>query len=282
MKFFKYHGTGNDFIILDGMETGPLLSARDVENLCRRHTGIGADGVIYAFGASSGTDAAMRIFNADGSEAEMCGNGIRCLAKFLYERKGKRTDNMLVETGAGVKALRLFVYGEEVRRVEVDMGLPELISADLPAADDPSKPGIVNIDIGNGETVSALCVSMGNPHCVLFVDDVENAPVGSLGPLLERHPLFPNRTNVEFVQVADAHHIHLRVWERGVGETKACGSGTCAAAVASLQAGKAESPIEVSLPGGVLDIKVDDHGHVLMTGPAVEVYSGELNPSWRG
>ena len=282
MRFFKYHGTGNDFIILDGTERDPFLSPQEVEAMCRRQTGIGADGVIFICASSSKSDVAMRIFNADGSEAEMCGNGIRCVAKYAYERMGIHKENMLIGTNAGVKSLRLSLEGGLVSKIEVDMGLPEFISDDLPAAVDPARPGEVAIEMGEGENVAAVCLSMGNPHCVLFVDDVANAPVGTMGPLLERHELFPNRTNVGFAQLVDAQHIILRVWERGVGETQACGTATCAAAVAALHSGKGKSPLEVRLPGGILNVSIDYHGHVHMAGPALEVYSGELSPGWRG
>ena len=280
MRFNKYHGTGNDFIILDGMEEGPFLSAREIEALCRRHTGIGADGVIFACTSRSGADAAMRIFNADGSEAEMCGNGIRCLAKYLYERLGMRKEGLFIETLAGVKALSLSVEEGSVREVEVDMGLPEFAAMGLPTPDDPSRPGEVNIRLANGEDLWAFCLSMGNPHCVLFVPTAADAPVSRLGLLLESHELFPNRTNVEFVQVENGHRMIVRVWERGVGETQACGTGACAAAVAAIHGSRCKSPIEVYLPGGVLNIRIDEGGHVLMAGPAAEVFSGELSSAW--
>ena len=280
MRFYKYHGTGNDFIILDGTEDGPFLSAGEVEALCKRHTGIGGDGVIFACRSQGGADAAMRIFNADGSEAEMCGNGIRCLAKFLYEKLRMHKEGMFIETLAGVKALSLSVEGGSVREVEVDMGLPEFAAPDLPAPDDPSRPAEVTIRPENDEDLHAFCLSMGNPHCVLFVDDAAAAPVSRLGPLLEVSEPFPNRTNVEFVQVLGEHRVSLRVWERGVGETQACGTGACAAVVAAIHSGRCESPVEVYLTGGVLDIRIDDGGHVLMTGPAVEVFSGDVSSTW--
>lgn len=288
MRFYKYHGTGNDFIILDAMKKGPFLTPMEVNALCDRHTGIGADGIIFACTSPCGADVNMRIFNADGSEAEMCGNGIRCLAKYLYERLGIHNECMFIETLAGAKELRLSLEDGAVKEVEVDMGLPELGARDFPAPDDPSRPGEVTVGIGKGESLTGFCLSMGNPHCVLFVDDAGEAPVSRLGPLLETHELFPNRTNVEFAQISDVNHIILRVWERGVGETQACGTGACAAAVAAIHKGRCESPVEVRLPGGVLKIRVDDHGHVQMAGPAVEVFSGELAPGcglapgWRG
>jgi len=279
LQFYKYHGTGNDFIVLDAMEKGVFLSPQEMEMLCRRHTGIGADGVIFAC-SSLAADAAMRIFNADGSEAEMCGNGIRCLAKYLFERMGMEREEMYIETGSGTKRLSLTAAKGLVTEVEVDMGLPELVARDLPAMDDPSRPGEVTVELAGGETYHAFCLSMGNPHCVLFVDDAEASKVGHTGPLIERHELFPNRTNVEFAQVLDEHRILLRVWERGVGETQACGTGACAAAVAALNSGRCTAPVVVRLRGGELKIDLDEQGHVYMTGAAVEVFQGELGQEW--
>jgi diaminopimelate epimerase len=280
MEFFKYHGTGNDFVLLDGRSGGPFLSTREIIGICDRHTGVGADGVIFACEPGGGADAAMRIYNADGSEAEMCGNGIRCLARYLYERLGLRKEGMLIETRAGVRALGLFLGGDGISGIEVDMGLPELVSDDLPPPDDPSRPGEVTVRTEDGSELAAFCVSMGNPHCVIFVADAGEAPVGSLGPAVEKHPLFRARTNVEFAEVVDAHHMLLRVWERGVGETQACGTGACAATVAAIHTGRCESPVDVRLPGGTLGIRVDGSGHLLMTGPAVEVFHGKLSEGW--
>ena len=281
MRFYKYHGTGNDFIIVDGTERGPFLPPGEIEAVCDRHTGVGADGLIFACASPAGADLAMRLFNADGGEAEMSGNGIRCLAKYAYERMGIRKEEMSIETGAGVKFLHLTVAANQVTEVGVDMGLPEFESPDLPPADDPSRPGEVTLAVAGGETCSVVCLSMGNPHCVLFVEDVPNARVEEIGPMLERHEAFPNRTNVGFAQSVDDHHMVLRVWERGVGETQACGTGASAASVAALHTGRGKSPLKVRLPGGVLAISIDGHGHVHMSGPAVEVFEGGLSPAWR-
>jgi diaminopimelate epimerase len=280
VEFFKYHGTGNDFVIFDGRAEGPFLPARRIVEICDRHTGVGGDGVIFACRPAGGADAAMRIFNADGSEAEMCGNGIRCLAKFLYEKLDLRKEGMLIETGAGVRDLRLSLNGSGVSGVEVDMGLPELVADDLPEPHDPSRPGEVNIRTEDGDELRAFCLSMGNPHCVIFVTDAAEAPVDRLGPALERHPLFPARINVGFAQIIDVHRMVLRVWERGVGETMACGTGACAATAAAVHGGRCVSPVKVQLPGGTLDISVDSGGHLLMAGPAVEVFRGELSDGW--
>ncbi|MBC7247781.1 MAG: diaminopimelate epimerase [Actinobacteria bacterium] len=283
MRFYKYHGTGNDFIILAARDGDALpLEPQDMEELCRRHTGVGADGIIFACPPLGGGDARMRIFNADGSEAEMCGNGIRCLAKYLYEKEGTRGEALLIETLAGCKETRLTVSGGEVVQVEVDMGLPELRSPDIPSPDESSRQGTRTLELPGGEEVTAFCLSMGNPHCVLFVPDVETAPVAQWGPALEHHPLFPRRTNVEFVQVTGPGSLAVRVWERGVGETLACGTGACAAFVAALHLGKGSRSMRVSLRGGELTVGADEAGHVRLAGPAVEVFAGELSPSWRG
>lgn len=280
MRFHKYHGTGNDFIVINAMEGGPFLPPDGIAALCRRNTGIGADGIIFACGAVSGVDAAMRLFNADGSEAEMSGNGIRCLAKFLYEREGICKENLLIDTKAGIKALALTLENGQVKEAEVDMGLPDYIDMSLPVTEAASRPGEVRITVGAGEEFDAFCLSMGNPHCVIFVEDVINAPVSRLGPLAENHKLFPHRTNVEFAELVDTSRLLLRVWERGVGETASCGTGACAAFAAALHTGKGKSPMIISLPGGDLRTRVDRYGHIFLTGPVVEVYSGELNPLW--
>jgi len=281
MIFYKYHGTGNDFVIIDAMQGEPLLPTDEISALCRRNTGIGADGVIFACRPVTGIGASMRIFNADGSEAEMCGNGIRCLAKFLYERKGLAGERLLIETRGGVKKLCLTVKDNEVEEIEVDMGMPEFSSEDLPTVRDPSRAGRVSLVTEDGEELEAICLSMGNPHCVLFTGEVEKAPVSRLGRMLETHRLFPNRTNVEFAQPDGPHRLLLRVWERGVGETASCGTGACAAFAAALHAGYGESPMTVKLRGGELKLRLDRHGHIHMAGPAVEVFRGELNPNWR-
>lgn len=282
MVFYKYHGTGNDFVILGALDQGePFLPPDAVRDLCRRHTGVGADGVIFACPPRAGGDAEMRIFNADGSEAEMCGNGIRCLAKYLYEREGIRRERMFVETGAGTKELLLRVEEGEVVEVDVDMGVPEFAGPDLPHSTDAGTPGEIALDLPGGGTTGALCLSMGNPHCVLFVPDVERAPVGEWGPYIETHSYFPHRTNVEFVEVVNPGLARVRVWERGVGETQACGTGACAAFVASVHSRCGSTSMEVDLPGGRLRIYADAGGHVHLVGGAVEVFRGELSPGWR-
>lgn len=271
MKFYKYHGTGNDFIIVDGREKGIFLSAPQIEALCRRHTGIGADGVIFSCDSSTGAEAEMRLFNADGSEAEMSGNGIRCLAKYLYEHQGLVKGKIYIDTGAGAKAIKLEVANGRVGDIEVDMGIPDFYGS----------YGEISIPLDSGEELQAVCLSMGNPHCVLFVDDVDETEVARVGPIIERHPIFPSRTNVEFAQVVNSERLLLRVWERGVGETDACGTGSCAAFAAAVNRGWGGKAMVIGLRGGELRIRVDDYGHLHMAGPAVEVFAGELSSHWR-
>jgi diaminopimelate epimerase len=281
VRFYKFHGAGNDFIVIDAISDGKTLPTDHIAALCNRQTGIGADGILFACSASSGADAAMRIFNSDGSEAEMTGNGIRCLAKYLYEHAGISKESMLIETRAGTKRLDLTLQNGRVTQIEVEMGPPEY--TELPA---PTKkkggPGEISIPMHDAEPIDAVCLSMGNPHCVIFVDDVETVPLSTLGPQVENHEYFMSRTNVEIVQVLSPDHIKLRVWERGVGETAACGTGACAAFAATVRMGRGESPMVATLPGGDLKIRADQFGYIYLTGPAVEVYSGVLSPHWAG
>jgi len=282
MNFIKYHGTGNDFIVVDARKDEKRIDPALISALCRRNTGVGADGVLFACGTSTGADAAMRIFNADGSEAEMCGNGIRCLAKYLYEHGGVKKESMFIDTKAGAKRLGLTVREGRVMEVEVEIGMPEFAAPSLPSQDNPSEAGKISLRTTGEEYIEAFCLSLGNPHCVIFVENVKQAPVPSLGPQIEKHELFPYRTNVEFVQVLDASHLAVRVWERGVGETAACGTGACAAFAAALHAGRGKSPMLITLPGGDLKVRVDDDGHIYLAGPAVEVYRAVLSPYWEG
>lgn len=282
MDFRKYHGTGNDFIILEGILTDLPMERDEVSLLCARRTGVGADGLILAGPAVSGGDLSMRIFNSDGSEAEMCGNGIRCLAKYAYEVLGMRKEELLVETLAGPRVVRPIPGPDgEVGEVEVDMGAPDLASLQLPPPEVREEDGATLLDFEDF-SVRGYGVSMGNPHFVIFVEDVETAPVKERGPFIEHHPYFRERTNVEFVQVLDRERLRIRVWERGAGETMACGTGACASYVAALHLGQVAGEVEAHLPGGILKLKVDAFGHVFMRGPVVEVFRGTLHPRWKG
>jgi diaminopimelate epimerase len=277
VEFVKAHGTGNDFVVVEDLSDQLEIGAEQVRAICDRHFGIGADGVIRI---APGRNASffMDYRNADGSLAEMCGNGVRVVGKYLGDR-GHATDTLDLETRAGVKQLLLH-RGDDgcVEQVTVDMGAPAFDRAALPMVGE----GEAHAEplTADGQTVTATCLSMGNPHAVVFVDDVDAAPVTTLGPALETHPAFPNRTNVEFVQVLDDGAVRQRTWERGVGETLACGTGACAVAVAATLRGHTRGPrVTVQLRGGPLQLHWQPGGTVKMTGPAVEVAHGTLNPS---
>ena len=275
MEFVKAHGAGNDFVVVEDLDDHLELSPEFVRAVCDRHFGVGADGLIRI---APGTRAPffMDYRNADGSFAEMCGNGVRVVGKYLADR-GHVSGAFDLETGDGVKRLELYRDDRGmVDRVSVDMGAPSFDRADLPMSGEGEalkEP----LEVA-GHTFEATCLSMGNPHAVVFVDDVDAAPVTTAGPLLERHPLFPNRTNVEFVQVVDQHTLRQRTWERGVGETLACGTGACAVAVASQVRGFGGKRVAIELRGGRLELEWSPGGTVRMTGPAREVASGTLAP----
>jgi len=273
LHFAKLHGTANDFIYVDARAGFPGDPAAVARRLCDRRRGIGADGLILLL-PSTEADGRMVIYNSDGSRAEMCGNGIRGLAKFVHER-GLLTKNPLaLETDAGVKTLGLHLDGGRVARVTVDMGMPEWRGREIPVDADGEvidRPLVVD-----GRTWSVTCVSMGNPHCVVFVDDVASLPLDTLGPCFERHPFFPRRVNTEFVQIESRRRLTMRVWERGAGETMACGTGACAVAVAAARTGRSERQVTVTLPGGPLEIDWRSDDRVLMTGDAVAVFEGQV------
>lgn len=273
MQFWKMHGLGNDFIVVDNRNnTISEAEAPDLaKRLCERRLSVGADGLLL-LSNSQVADAKMRIFNADGSEAEMCGNGIRCIAKYCYENNIVKKKEMTVETLAGVKQVWLIVENGIVKAVKVDMGSPEWERRNIPMLGE----GIcVNADLQvEDENYKVTCLSMGNPHCVIFVENVDNSPVELVGPLIETHEAFPKRTNVEFAQVVGMNELKVRVWERGCGETLACGTGACAAAVAANRLGKVGGKVKVHLRGG--DLQIDIAEHVLMTGPVEKVFEGKL------
>lgn len=272
IEFTKLQGLGNDYIYIDGI-AGPLPD--DLPAFARRasdrHFGIGGDGVIAVV---RGTRAPlrMRMWNADGSESQMCGNGLRGFAKLVYERGYVDTEEFPVETLAGVLRPRVLLENGRVRRVRVDMGPPRFERGALPMTGDPNGRCIDEVLHVGGVEVRATCLSMGNPHCIIFTDDVTNAPVTTVGPAIENDPTFPERVNVSFVSVTNRRELVMRVWERGSGETLACGTGACAAAVAAAVTGRADRHVTVRLPGGELAIEWADH--VFMTGPTVEVFRG--------
>jgi diaminopimelate epimerase len=273
LPFAKLHGTANDFIYVDARAGFPGDPAAIARRLCDRRRGIGADGLILLL-PSTEADGRMVIYNADGSRAEMCGNGIRGLAKFAYERGLLPKNPLTVETDAGVKALELHLDGGRVARVTVDMGMPEWRGREIPVDADGEildRPLVVD-----GRTWSVTCVSMGNPHCVVFVDDVAGLPLETLGPRFEHHPFFPRRVNTEFVRVDGRERLTMRVWERGSGETMACGTGACAVGVAAARTGRSARRVTVTLPGGPLEIDWRSDDRVLMTGDAVAVFDGQV------
>lgn len=268
LPFTKMHGLGNDFVVVDCRERDPGGWEKLSQRLAHRRLGVGCDQVLLVY-PSSLADFRMEIYNADGSRVEMCGNGIRCFALFAREKGLHRGEEMRVETLAGVVIPRF--RGD---LVEVDMGEPEFSGRRIPVdADGPVREHPLTLE---GESAEVTCLSMGNPHAVVFVEEVETYPVATIGPRVETHLFFPNRTNVEFVQVLSPTELRMRVWERGAGVTMACGTGASAAAVASHWTGRSDREVKVILDGGVLAIRWDPNsGHVFMTGPATAVFEGE-------
>lgn len=273
ISFVKSQGLGNDFIIincledqLDNIDLGDLAV-----RMCDRNFGVGGDGLILVL-HSEIADYRMRIINSDGSEPEMCGNGIRCFARYLLDKGLARTP-MTIETMAGLKSVEVVFHGARGTGFKVNMGAPRLNAEDIPVTGYEgqviSKP--LNVD---GETYNITCVSMGNPHCVIFVDSVDQVPLEKIGPRIENNPAFPKKTNVEFAEVINNSELKVRVWERGAGITLACGTGACASVVAGVLNGKLDRTSTVHLPGGDLQIEWCEVGDVLMSGPAEEVFTG--------
>lgn len=279
IDFVKMQGLGNDFILIDSLSK-PLGDSSFLsylaKRLCNRNFGIGADGLILIL-PSSKADLRMRIFNFDGSEAEMCGNGIRCFAKYVYENKIVTKSKFTVETLAGIIIPELIIVNKKVSGIKVDMGIPKLRRREIPMIGEDS-PTVIDetLKVNPEQIFKITCVSMGNPHCIIFTDDVKSIAVSEIGPQIENHPLFPQKTNVEFIQVLNRKEVNFRVWERGVGETLACGTGACASLVASILNKKTDRQTLIHLPGGDLDIHWADYGHVYMTGPAELVFRGEM------
>lgn len=272
LRFSKMHGLGNDFVVLDGVRQQVSLSPEQLRFLADRHFGVGFDQLLLVEPATQpGVDFRYRIFNADGSEVEQCGNGARCFARFVFDQGLTDKREIRVETKKGVVAPRLEADGQ----VTVDMGAPRFAPAEIPFISD-SDAVVQSLDL-DGTTVDISVVSMGNPHAVQLVADVDTAPVAVHGPLTESHPRFPERVNAGFLQVLDRHSARLRVYERGSGETLACGTGACAAVVAGIRRGLLDSPVRVATRGGELTIAWAGPGQpVLMTGPAVTVFTGEI------
>lgn len=274
VRFTKMHGAGNDYIYLDALDGAPEHLESLAIEISDRHFGVGSDGLV-AIMHSDIADFRMRMFNADGSEAQMCGNASRCIGKYVYERHLTDKTEVTLETLAGIKILRLHVEDGEVKSVTVDMGAPETCPSKIPAVSVNSDIMISEEAVVAGNTYRITAVSMGNPHAVVFVDEITDELVLGNGPKLECSAIFPEKANIEFVKVIDGRHLEMRVWERGSGETLACGTGACAVAVASVLNGLSGRDVEISLPGGVLEIKWNEEdGHVYLTGPAEFVCDG--------
>ncbi len=274
MKFTKWQGIGNDFVIVNGFQERIEDYPQKAIEICDRHFGIGADGLVIAL-PSEIADFRMRIFNSDGSEAEMCGNVTRCFARYVYENGLTTKTELSIETLAGIIRPKLIFEEGQIRAVCVDMGEPRMKRGEIPMTGNAEEPA-VNLPLVVGNTTYGItCVSMGNPHCIIFTDEVEELDLQALGRPIEIHTLFPRKTNVEFVKVIDRNTLRMRVWERGAGITLACGTGTCATVVAAVLNNKTEREVKVHLDGGDLFIEWRSDNHVYKTGPAVEVFRGE-------
>jgi diaminopimelate epimerase len=274
LPFVKMHGIGNDYVYVDAFAHQVADPAALAQRISPRRTGIGSDGLIL-IRPSDVADARMEMYNADGSRGAMCGNGIRCVGKYVYESGRSRNNPLRIDSDSGVKTLQLELRGGAVARVAVDMGEPILDGPRIPVA---AEGRVIDapLDVA-GVGYQVTCVSMGNPHCVVFVDDVETLDLERLGPPFERHAFFPQRVNTEFIRVESPTRLRMRVWERGSGETAACGTGACAALVAAVLTGRAERRATLVLNGGTLEIEWrESDGHVLMTGDAEEVFRGEI------
>jgi diaminopimelate epimerase len=281
MKFTKMHGIGNDYVYVNCFsEKLPLEPEKLSQIVSDRHYGIGADGLILIC-PSEVADAKMQMFNADGSESEMCGNGIRCVAKYLYDFGIAPKDVLTIETGRGILSLQLTIANGKMSLARVDMGepilVPERVPTQLRSLDGESEQPVVDVpQTVDGRTFAVTAVSMGNPHCVIFVDELTDDLVLGIGPIVEIVPAFPRRVNVEFVKVASPSELQMRVWERGSGETLACGTGACAVAVAGVLSGRSDRRVQIDLLGGRLEIEwAESDNHVYMTGPATTVFTGD-------
>lgn len=274
-KFTKWHGLGNDFVIVNGFTEKIMDYSETAIKVCDRHLGIGADGLVLIL-PSEIADFEMRIFNSDGSEAEMCGNVTRCVARHVYECGLTSKNKITLETKAGIIVPELIIENGKIRTIKVDMGEPRLKRQDIPTTG-LANESLINLPLNiSDNTYNITCVSMGNPHCVIFVDSVNDIDLSSVGPQIEKHELFPRKTNVEFAEVKNEHHIRMRVWERGAGITMACGTGACATLVAAVLNNKSARSATIELDGGELIVEWNkEDNHVYMSGPATEVFRGQ-------
>lgn len=280
MEFVKMHGLGNDFVFIDHFHSQPEPGQAEgdypelARQLCHRQFGVGGDGIIAVL-PSDKADAKMRIFNMDGTEPEMCGNGIRCFARYVFDQGYVKKSPLTVETLAGVLTLELKLEGDKVAGIRVDMGEPILKPELIPVLADVEPVVKAKLE-AEGQEFEYTAVSMGNPHCAIFIEGYESLDFERLGPAIEKHPLFPRKTNVEFIRVDSRDELTMKVWERGAGPTLACGTGACASAVAAILNGKTERNVTVHLPGGDLLIEWGEDNRVYMTGPAAYVFKGTL------
>ena len=274
MKFTKMHGIGNDYVYVNCFEEEVKEPAKLAPIISDRHFGVGSDGLILIL-PSKAADCKMRIFNADGSEAQMCGNGIRCVAKYVYDHKITQKNPLTVETLAGVKTIQLFATNGKVSSARVNMGKPGLMRSEIPMLGKETQVIDETLDISKGISFRTTCVSMGNPHCVIFVDNFDEVDLPRQGAEIERHHSFPERINVHFVKVHNPKEVTMKTWERGSGVTLACGTGASAVCVAGVLNKKTERKILAHLPGGDLELEWAEDGNVYMTGPATEVFTGE-------
>jgi diaminopimelate epimerase len=277
MQFTKMHGAGNDYVYVDATKEKIENASELAVKVSDRHFGIGSDGLILIC-PSEVADFRMEMYNADGSLGAMCGNGIRCVGKYVYDHGLTDKTQVKIETGSGIKILDLTVEKGKVSHARVNMGEPILEASKIPVVSDNER--VIDEDIlVDGKIYKMTAVSMGNPHCVVFIDkDPKQFPLENIGPYFENHKRFPDRVNTEFIHVEDEHTISMRVWERGSGETLACGTGACASAVAGILNGYIKTPVSVKLLGGELKIEWEGEGHpVYMTGPATEVFGGNID-----
>jgi diaminopimelate epimerase len=273
IEFTKMHGLGNDYHFIDTARFPVADPAELSRRMSHRHLGAGSDGIILIQPGTGGADFTMRIFNADGSEAETCGNGIRCFAKYVFERGMTDRETFTIMTGGGPNQVRLYTEGEKVVRVRSNMGKPRFERAEIPMEGSAGRVMDEPLDV-DGTLYRVTCANIGNPHAVVFVDDATKVPLAEIGPKIERHPLFPKRTNVEFVNVIDRENIVMRIWERGSGITMASGSGSCGSALAGMITDRVGRRVTVHLVYGELVIEWADDGFVYQEGPATEVFTG--------
>jgi len=279
MEFFKYHSLGNDFVVLDALDSPVRLAPEEIRMLCHRHLGIGADGIILIEPSTRAT-CRMTNYNPDASEADVSGNGLRCLAKHLFDTERHADTRMSVETPSGIKEVLIRPARGKAAMIQVNMGVPDFRCSSIPMTAEGEEAVDFRLEIGDRE-LEATCLSMGTPHCVLFLEDLDPSQVRELGPAIENHPLFPLRVNVEFAQVVDMSDIRMRSWERGAGETLASAAGAAAVVAAALRTGRCKRTVHVQMPGGLMEVRVNDAGEVLTLGPARRVFRGTLDPDWR-